>query len=61
MSDSESVSASSSNKNFRNMLPGDAGRGTKLSSKYSKKRHFEGNQYTKEKTKTKIVSEKKRT
>ena len=38
-----------------------AGRCTKLSSKrkYSK-RHFAGNQYTKEKTKTKTVSEKKR-
>ena len=61
MSDSEFVSASSSNKNTRKRLPGDAGRCTKLSSKkkYSKKRHFAGNQYTKEKKKTKTVSEKK--
>ena len=59
MSDSESVSASSSKKNTRKRLPGDAGRCTKLSSKrkYSK-RHFAGNQYTKEKTTTETVSEK---
>ena len=61
MSTYESVSAFSSNKNTRKRLPGDAGRCTTLSSKmkYSKKKHFAGNRYTKEKTKTKTVSEEK--